>query len=235
MKLAIPSCIALLLLIASGIHRSSWSGLSAEEELELAWTRSLDDADRRLNEIPEVLGPWRAVIPAPEDENSILGGMGSYLRVLPVNLTRTYENVSTGEKVFLVMFFGKARQVRTHSFNDAYTSTGYSLLSKPEPITVSTGTSHTVFRTCQSMKVIEGEEKGTVRIFWAWSEGEAWEAPEYPRIAFEEAAGLYKMYVFTPIDGGTEDAVDGDHPAVGFIEAFLSGTLGKQARPGSPE
>lgn len=236
MKLAIPFCIALLLITASGIHRSSWSGLSAEEELERTWTMASDDARTKLNKIPDVLGRWQAVYSGTTQEEFFLEGMDVYFRDIPVILTREYVNSVSGEKVFLLIMYGKARRVSIHSFDDAYYSpASYSLLSRPEPIMVSTGKHSAGFRTSPFMKLNGGTTNGPIRIFWAWSKGGEWESPEYPRIAFEDATGLYKMYVFTPIDGDAEDNVDGDHPGIEFLEAFIATTDGFQSRNNSPE
>lgn len=231
MKLAIPSCIAFLLIIASGIHRSSWSGNSSEETFE----RALDDARTRLKQFPDVLGSWRIVMPGLTYGDLVFERKEDYPEESPFILTRQYENIITGEHVILMMVYGKARHISVHTLDHSTSQIRYSLLSRPEPITVSTGTRPAVFRTSRFMKINEGKERGPVRIFWAWSEGDEWEAPEYPRLAFEDAAGLYKMYVFAPIDGDAENEVDSDHPAIGFIEAFLSATSGNQSNNGWPE
>jgi hypothetical protein len=61
-----------------------------------------------------------------------------------------------------------------------------------------------------------------VRIFWAWSAGGPWAAPNHPRLFFMGKPSLYKLYVVAP---GGAPAAAGQDPALDDFLAALLGTL----------
>src|SRR5437667_442540 len=58
------------------------------------------------------------------------------------------------------------------------------------------------------------------RQFGAWSAGEAWAAPDYPRLHFMGKPSLYKLYVVAP--GGAEAVAGKDAVLDEFLTSLLA-------------
>jgi hypothetical protein len=64
-----------------------------------------------------------------------------------------------------------------------------------------------------------------LRIFWSWSTGAKWEAPDSPRIAFGRSRALYKMYVIHNVTGLLNPTDDPSAKLLGELLPILEAAL----------
>ncbi len=212
MKLAVPVFIALVLIAATTIFQGNLSERWNQEAL----ATELAAASKRIEDVPRFVGDWKG-IDEKADERQI-----EQARVVG-HLSRDFRNVRTGQKVSFFLVCGKPRHVAIHTPDDCYVAAGFEMLSSPEVIELETDDGPIEFYTTIFKRIV-GNEKHQVRVFWAWNENGAWEAPEYPRIAYAWGSSLYKMYVISSVRTEADTRFDDDNPAIQFIKAMIPAT-----------
>ena len=111
-----------------------------------------------------------------------------------------------------------------HTPEYCYRGSGYDPLGQIERRTaeVKDGPPAAFWTTQFEKKSAAGNEQ--LRVFWSWSAGNGWAAPDSPRYKFLGRPLLYKLYV---IGAGEANVAPGKDPA---LDEFLA-TPGRHARP----
>jgi hypothetical protein len=130
---------------------------------------------------------------------------------------RHYTNCRTRQKVSILLICGRPGPISVHTPDVCYGGAGYNVVGSLEHYTTESPAGSADFTTACFCK--PGPVAEPLRIFWAWSVGRRWAAPDNPRFSFAGSAALYKLYVIRPLASADEPLNDG--VSVEFISALL--------------
>jgi hypothetical protein len=172
----------------------------------------LTAAAAELAKFPGEIGRWTAVEDMPiEDPALQMLESAGYVH-------RRYVNRDTGQSIQLVIIVGPPGPTAAHTPEICFSSRAYNITNERTKTIVesSTGQRH-------SFWIIDFTTRNAfadgLRVYYAWSQGSAWLAADFPR--FELAGGplLYKIqlatYVSPYLGEGTTD------PGRQFLDEFL--------------
>ncbi len=190
-------------------------------------SRELQDAAARLAKVPAAFGDWEGLDQKIDGRELEAAGIVGYVM-------RRYENRRNGAALTVLLVCGRPGRISVHTPDVCYAGAGYVAAQSPERLPLNPGPTRP---TAEVMWADFVKEKASVpaqlRIFWAWSTGGPWKAPENPRLAHASHRALYKIYTIRET-AGPAGPVDGD-PGVAFLKEFLpvlEGTLAPApARP----
>jgi hypothetical protein len=201
--LVLPAAAAVLIAsaVAHGLLTNRW-GPSAE----------LRAAADRLGAVPARIGEWQGHdLEVNPRQLAVAEAVG--------HLSRRYVNRGTGDEVTLLLLCGRPGPISLHPPAVCYQSAGYTQMEGEEPYVVKGPTGPlgtlTVVRASR-----EGATPDPLRIFWGWSDGGPFEAPEDARTRFRRSPYLYKVYVVRRLSRADEPLGD-DDPAVLFLRELL--------------
>ena len=176
------------------------------------WTPVEDHSQfaRQIDQVPHVIGDYeckdREMDVKPEERVS-------------AHMLRRYVHRATGATISVWVARGAPGPLSMHTPDYCYRASGYEMSGSPAKYALAAGEAgdRAEFWTAEFSKA---KPTGTehIRVFWAWSTGGAWEAPESARVAYARAPRLYKLYFVCSADGRRLD--DGD-PTVEFMKRFL--------------
>jgi hypothetical protein len=192
-----PALAMLLLVVVSGLAHGLWTH---------RWTisSSLDEALTRLDRVPMDIGDWEGINFELDQRQLEIGQIDGYL-------ARRYRNRQDGREVTVLLVCGLPGPIAVHTPDICYAGAGYT------PASFS-------FQEHAGFKTAEFRKEGAIlpeslRIYWSWSDGELWEAPDHPRHRFMTSMFLYKIYVIDrQLD---EDRVHAGDVCKEFIRVFL--------------
>lgn len=174
----------------------------------------LQAAAAQLELMPEAIGPWR-VVEAKSLDESIVG-----MLECAGHVNRQYLNGESGAVVKIFAIVGPPGPTAVHTPEVCYSSRAYEKTAtrELESIKSSTGVEHAFWRIDFSSRNLMASK---LRVYYAWSRGQRWEASEAPRYQHAGAPLLYKIQLAanTPPDAimkGQED------PCREFLEALIS-------------
>lgn len=204
----LPALAMLLLIIASGLAHGLWTN---------RWTvsGSLEEALARLDRVPVVIGDWEGTNFELDRRQLEVGQIDGYL-------ARRYRNRQDGREVTVLLVCGLPGPIAVHTPDICYAGAGYTPMAPPVSEPVPTDSSPS--QEPAGFKTAEFQKEGAIipeslRIYWSWSDGELWEAPDHPRPRFMASGALYKLYV---INGQLdEDQVQAGEKCKAFIRVFL--------------
>ena len=134
------------------------------------------------------------------------------------NLTRTYTHKTTGRSFVVSLTVGHPGLTAVHTPEYCYRGSGYDVAGPIEKRGVDGKVPANFWTTAFRKQTPAGTDQ--LRIFWAWSAGDAWSAPDYPRLHFMGKRSLYKLYI---VAHGAVDPSAGKDPALDeFLSNFLS-------------
>lgn len=165
----------------------------------------------KLDAVPERIGPWQMESAGElEDEvRNILRCEGS--------MKRRYVNVDTGASVVVAVLLGPSGPIAVHTPEICYSSREYVIDSEKQVVPLKTPDDQgDQFWAITFRGRTAAEEH--LRVYYGWSTGEAWSAPESSRFAFSGQPWLYKIQVAGSIPGVGASAAD---PCRDFLEAFV--------------
>jgi hypothetical protein len=152
------------------------------------------------------------------------------------HLTRKYTNSRTGRVFLLSLTAGHPGLTAVHTPEYCYRGSGYDQIGPVERRTAEVqGGPPAAFWTTQfGKKTASGTEQ--LRVFWAWSAGNGWSAPDSPRWHYLGRPMLYKLYV---IGAREANVAPGKDAVLDDFLAALVGTLNRSlfessARPATP-
>lgn len=162
-------------------------------------------AGARLSRVPADLGGWRSKPLELDPRQMKVAGFSDYV-------SRTYANPATGERLQVLLICGRPGPVSVHTPDACYPSAGYDAEGALQKVKLGADE----FVSAKFVRPPPAPD--ALRIFWAWSTGGRWQAPDNPRRAYGRSTGaLYKLYVIRhagPADGA-------DDPAVAFLGLLL--------------
>ena len=185
--------LTLFAAVAHGVATNRWNG---------------GDAAPMIPAVPKQFGNWIG-----EDIESNIDDPALS------NITRTYTHKSSGRTIVISLTVGHPGLTAVHTPDYCYRGGGYDMTEAIVRRGADGPTGACAFWTTSFRKsTAAGTEQ--LRIFWAWSAGDAWAAPDFPRLHFMGKPSLYKLYVVAP--GGAE-AVPGKDPVLDeFLTSFLA-------------
>lgn len=165
----------------------------------------------KLDQVPERIGPWQL-----ESSDDLEDEVQKILRC-EGSLKRRYVNVDTGESVVVALLLGPSGPIAVHTPEICYSSRDYVIDSEKQVLTLKTPDDRgDEFWAITFRGRTAAEEH--LRVYYGWSTGDAWSAPESSRFEFSGEPWLYKIQVAGSIPGADASAAD---PCRDFLEAFV--------------
>jgi hypothetical protein len=146
----------------------------------------------RLQELPTDVGLWhtKASLPLSPAAEAVLECAGY--------VCRQYENQKTGEIVTVALLLGPAGPISVHTPDVCYAGQDYSVLESPArtQFDAGKGSQDELWGTSlQSTNLTTG----SLRVYYGWSTGGRWSAPDDARFAFAGQSHLFKIQVAGPL------------------------------------
>lgn len=178
------------------------------------WGASADlvAAGSHLDSFPDQLGKWQLVEELPMDNTTLnMLECAGYVN-------RRYVNQESGEEVRVAIIVGPAGPTAVHTPEICYSSRAYDLQDQRRSVVISAAADaeHTFWCVDFKMRHVLAEQ---LRVYYAWSLGERWEAATSPRVSFAAEPMLYKIQLASTIPPAVQ-AVDSD-PCRQFLEELL--------------
>lgn len=183
-------------------------------------SKALQDAAARLDKVPTRFGDWEGRDQKIDGRELEAAGIVGYVM-------RLYENRRDGNAVSVLLVCGRPGRISVHTPDVCYAGAGFVAAQQPERL----GVTLPDRPPAEVMWADFVKEKASVptqlRIFWSWSAGGPWAAPENPRLAHASHRALYKLYAIRE-SSGAPGPVEGD-PGVAFLKEFLPALEGALA------
>lgn len=216
MKRILPIVAAIAVVLSSGVAQGLWSHRwIASRDLEIAVTR--------LDRVAMKVGDWEGQDQEFDRRQLEQAEIDGYVM-------RRYKHRRSGASVSVLLVCGRTGPIAVHSPDICYAGAGYVLAADPVRKAVELAGSGPPaefwrgdFAKQHALAPLN------LRIYWSWSNGGPWKAPDNPRLAFAGSPVLYKLYVIHESSGGAARSADTD-PGVVLIQALLPG-LAKSLRP----
>jgi hypothetical protein len=162
--------------------------------------------------LPDEVGNWRV-----RSEDKLPQAVIDILQC-PAYITRVYEHQQTGDIVNLAVLLGPPGPISVHTPEVCYSSREFTPDGDRRKTTVTdqAGHEHTLWHLPLKANNLGGT---SLRVFYGWSTGSTWGAPEYPRYMFGSLPHLYKLQVAVT-DHPASEAIDFD-AGKDFLECFL--------------
>ena len=203
-------------ILAGGYTHGVWTGRWSD-------SRALEEAVARLDRVPTEVATWKGTDRKLEEQKSVL----EMARIKGL-VFRKFVNTTDGHVVSMLIVCGPPGHIAVHTPDICFTGSGY--IPKMQPVRMSledseSGPPPEFMRQDFDL----GTPGGVVetRVYWSWSEGDRWQAPDYPRWYFAPRPYLYKLYVTSGSRGGPSD-----DPAAEFLRVLLP-ELRKALSPGA--
>lgn len=192
--------------------QGSWTDRWVTERPE-----EVDEWVQRLEEIPLTMDGWTGKVgESDERQLQVAKAAGG---------TSLMFTDSGGENVVSVFIVcGRGRYVANHTPDKCYVAAGYNMGQSPQQYGievdeyVDAGKASPEFYTARFSKE-SPDHSEHLRIFWAWNNGEGWQAPGDAGTAYATAPVLYKMYVISQMRDGREAIEDSE--ARRFVEEVI--------------
>ncbi|MBX7074222.1 MAG: EpsI family protein [Pirellulales bacterium] len=201
----IPALAAIVLLAGVAVVQGTWTERWGKHDTEEILRRV-----ECLKQVPLDFGRWKGT----DDQQD-----ANQLKIAKVSgvVQRTYKNVDTGQEVSIYLATGKARNISVHTPDKCYLASGFRMPEAEFDTQVKFDDKTANFYAADFRK---DTNEGVIllRIYWTWNATGAWEAPEYPKVAFAKYPALYKMYAIRRIVPGEQSNED---PTKVFLKEFL--------------
>jgi hypothetical protein len=128
----------------------------------------------------------------------------------------------SGRGVVLSLTLGRPAVVAVHTPDVCYVAGGYQAMTKTQRVEVPTAQGPATLWVADYQK---GSER--LRIYWGWSAGNIWEAPDTPRWKFARAPQLAKLYVVHTLEADDDLTI---HPETLIAAGPLLAAICQQLR-----
>jgi hypothetical protein len=176
----------------------------------------------RLQKLPNKVGPWQMRAPQPLSEAAE--------RTLECAgyISGQYENEETGEVVSMFVLLGPAGPISVHTPDVCYSSREYIVRKSPKKIQLSLaeGLKNELWVTTMQSTQLDAS---CIRVYYGWSTGGAWSAPNVARFAFAGQPYLYKIQVSEQLP--TADSDESSDASRKFLKAMLPVVKDYMAEP----
>jgi hypothetical protein len=186
-----------------------WHGLATERWGKGGQHARLDAIVARLDALPLTLGDWKGQDVATDREQFVQAGCAGWL-------TRQYVRGPDGAVVSVMLLAGRPGPISVHPPEACYRNLGYA--------------QHAASQRVQPPRLLASlwvatfipEHSDTLpplRIFWGWSAGSGWIAPDHPRVVFASESALLKLYLLHHLD--SVDAPVASDPSLDLLGELL--------------
>lgn len=203
----IPLLIVCVIVVGSGVIH----GLIIDR-----WGSSNDlkQVVASLKQVPAEFGDWKShenTISARELE---IGEIDGYL-------ARVYTNQTDENAVNMMIVCGRPGPISVHTPDICFKGAGYQMVKQYERYQIVSGQQGS--ETCDTF-FADFSKPGDIltpnlRVFWTWSDGRQFFAPDSPRVTLAGKSFLYKIYLTRTIER-PGDAPDTD-PCVSFFRLAM--------------
>lgn len=176
--------------------------------LDGRWSSGPDLASigERLNKLPEALGDW-VLLRHQEMPANALQMLRCYGHTL-----RVYQHSKTGAQVTIAVLLGPRGPIAVHTPEICYSGQGVKQAKERQSVPIkANGLAHSVW---QLNFLSKSDSSPALEVFYAWSDGGAWQASKYPR--FWLTSRLYKFQLAGPPPASGEQSA-----CVDFLQNFL--------------
>ena len=201
------------LLLSIGIAATIASGL-LHGHLNQRWgvDAQLQQAAARLQSLPESFGDWQ------ESSNKELSKTAIDMLQCAGYINKIYLNKQTNEQISVVVMVGPGSTMAIHTPEICYSGRNFSMVGdkRHSEITDATQNQHEFWLVDFTMNDTEAKE---LRVHYGWSDGDTWQAPNRPRLAFAGKRILYKIQIAEYVTTLQKQL---DARAERFLSEFLS-------------
>jgi hypothetical protein len=191
--------IIVVLTLASGVMQGKLSnrwGVSDHQRL----------AGDKLASFPETFGDWVMKASHRLDQDAVdqLEPYGYF--------QREYVNRTSGAAVYVTALLGPAGPISVHTPEVCYAGRDHRQIGERQRITIPGHDGDDfLWKTSFRLHGVDAQEQN---IYYAWSVGGHWIAPDSPRLSFAAKPYLYKIQLSTSVRKGDGDSTS--DPAPGF-------------------
>ena len=220
MPRTLANLTAFAIILLSGAAQGLWTGRWAP-------SRELRDAVARLDRVPGALEGWGGRAIKMDRRLMEHAGVEGYL-------ARQVVDPRDGAEATILIVCGRPGPVAVHTPDVCYEGAGYAATAPPvvERVPMADGRGGVAeFKTAE-FRQSSAVEPRSLRIAWSWNAGDAWKAPENPRLEFAASRALTKLYVIqdAPREGSSPEA---EAEARTDLLRRLVVDIGKALDPGS--
>lgn len=184
------------------------------------------DAASRLEQIPQRIDNWQSSgsTHLPDYARNELECAG--------DIVRQYSDAESGTQIGVTLVAGPVGTIAVHSPEICFSSQNYQVLGEREKVTLrdDEGTEHTFWAVDFETKDLEAQR---IRVYYAWSVGGPWSAPDDPRISFLGNPYLYKIQLVAPLVASEENKAQDPLPP--FLRLLLPRARDELARVGASD
>jgi hypothetical protein len=199
-----PIKAGLVLVVLSGLLHGVWTRRWKDG-------RELETAVARLNDVPLTVGEWSGRDEGLDAQEVAQAGLAGTWR-------RRYVHRRTGATLTVLLMCGRSGAAAVHTPEWCYRGVGYEP-ERPQRLRVTDADGTAAEFWAGKFRKPDAVAAPGLRIFWGWNASGAWQAPDYPRLAFARYPALYKLYIVRELTSPGE-TLDED-PTVGFLQEFL--------------
>jgi len=184
----LPLLIVCVIVVGSGvIHGLIIDRWGSSEDLSRAVAS--------LQKVPAEFGNWESQESTISERELEVGEIDGYL-------SRIYTNRADGSRVSMMIVCGRPGPISVHTPDICFKGAGFQIVKQPErhhiastPESSETGDAFFADFT----KPVNAAAQN-LRVFWTWSDGSQFFAPDSPRLAFAGNRFLYKIYLTRTIE-----------------------------------
>jgi hypothetical protein len=170
-------------------------------------------AGSHLESFPDQLGNWVLTEDLPMSDGTLA------MLECAGHVNRRYLNQESGETISVAIIVGPPGPTAVHTPEICFSSRAYTLSDSRRTVVIGAvpAVEHSLWCVEFKTQNILADE---LRVYYAWSRGERWEASASPRVEFAAAPLLYKIQLAATISPNTKE-VDSD-PCRHFLEALIA-------------
>jgi hypothetical protein len=204
------SRLVLGLLLIAGVAAAS-GGLQGRMSRRWGASSDVEARAKRLQELPGAFGDWE-LRTSDSIGKETLAELQSFGYVY-----RTYAHVKSSQTVQVAVLLGPSGPTSVHTPEICFSSRDHSLEGERKKANINSGGQQNEFWTLRFR--LNTLEAPTLSVYYGWSTGGPWQAPESPRLTYAGAPFLYKVQLGCYATNAEQGAIK-DLPTE-FLKAFL--------------
>jgi len=184
LRLWLALAIAVLFTLTAGVLYGSYSNRWGPPADLLA-------AAKQLEKMPQQIGNWKMV------EKLSMGETAIQMLECAGYVNRRYINQESGESVTVAIIVGPPGPTAVHTPEVCFSSRAYDNQSERQEAYLQSSAGEHSFWNVDFTSRSPFADK--LRVYYAWSKGELWEASSAPRYEFAASPVLYKIQLAVPV------------------------------------
>jgi len=166
-------------------------------------------AAEKLQDIPDRFGNWEL-----QSSDELAESVLTMLECIGYTF-RTYVNQETGETVRVGVLLGPSGAMSVHTPEICFSSRDYTVFEERRRVAIENAGGEFWALTFRANNL----DADMLRVYYGWSTGEGWSAPEEPRFTYAGSPFLYKIQLAGSLPRGA-DPETGD-PCRAFLNDFV--------------